>query len=72
LLDKLASHFGSGGHEHGQAPATLLEGLDQTLRAVCTAANTAGEARPQAAAVLASMRRDLFPRAAAYQPEIAS
>ncbi|MRW94486.1 FUSC family protein [Duganella sp. FT80W] len=73
LLDKLAAYFGRGGHEHGQAPATLLQGLDQTLRAVCGAAsNTAGEARPQAAAVLASMRRDLFPRAAAYQPEIAS
>jgi hypothetical protein len=31
-----------------------------------------GAARSQAAAALASMRRDLFPRAAAYQPEIAS
>lgn len=70
LLDSLAGYFGSGGHTHGQAPASLLERLDSTLRAVCAAA--AGEARPQAAAVLASMRRDLFPRAAAYQPEIAS
>lgn len=73
LLDKLAAYFGRGGHEHGQAPATLLEGLDQTLRAVCGAAASAGIAAnaTNAAAVLASMRRDLFPRAAAYQPEIA-
>ncbi|WP_343731735.1 FUSC family protein [Duganella sp.] len=70
LLQKLGAHFGNGGHEHGQAPAALLEKLDSTLRAVCAAA--AGEARLQAAAALASMRRDLFPRAAAYRPEIAS
>nr|WP_315252163.1 FUSC family protein [uncultured Duganella sp.] len=69
LLQKLGGYFGNGGHAHGQAPAALLERIDSTLRAVCT---LAGEARPQAAAVLASMRRDLFPSAAAYQPEIAS
>lgn len=69
LLQKLGGYFGNGGHAHGQAPAALLERIDSTLRAVCT---LAGEVRPQAAAVLASMRRDLFPRAAAYQPEIAS
>ncbi|RZT06296.1 Uncharacterized membrane protein YccC [Duganella sp. CF402] len=73
LLQNIGAHFGSGGHEHGQAPAALLEKLDTTLRAVCAAAASgAGEARHQAAAALASMRRDLFPRAAAYQPEIAS
>jgi uncharacterized membrane protein YccC len=74
LLQKLAAHFGSG--QHGQAPAALLEKIDSTLRAVCAAAavssTAAADARPQAAAALASMRRDLFPRAAAYQPEIAS
>jgi uncharacterized membrane protein YccC len=73
LLQNIGAHFGSGGHEHGQAPASLLEKLDSTLRAVCASgASSAGEARQQAAAALASMRRDLFPRAAAYQPEIAS
>lgn len=71
LLQKLNGYFGNGGHTHGQAPAPLLDRIDGTLRAVCAAA-AVGEARPQAAAVLASMRRDLFPRAAAYQPEIAS
>jgi len=66
LLHKLGGYFGSGAH--GQAPAALLDKLDGTLRAVC--ASSAGEARMLAAATLASMRRDLFPRAAAYQPEI--
>jgi hypothetical protein len=73
LLAKLGGYFGSGGHAHGLAPAALLEGLDSTLRAVCAApAGVTGAAQAQAAAALASMRRDLFPRAAAYQPETAS
>ncbi|MYM21060.1 FUSC family protein [Duganella sp. FT135W] len=75
LLQKLGVYFGGSEHGHGKAPAVLLEKLDSTLRAVCAAAGTAadaGAARQQAAAALASMRRDLFPRAAAYQPEIAS
>jgi hypothetical protein len=82
LLQKLGSYFGDGGHAHGQAPAALLERIDSTLRAVCAStaapigagasAPSADEMRSQAAAALASMRRDLFPRAAAYQPEIAS
>jgi hypothetical protein len=73
LLQKLGAYFEGSEHRHGQAPAALLEKLDSTLRAVCaTGADGVGEARQQAAAALASMRRDLFPRAAAYQPEIAS
>jgi hypothetical protein len=72
LMQKLGGYFGSGSSNHGQAPAALLERIDGTLRAVCAAGGSIGAARPQAAAALASMRRDLFPRAAAYQPEIAS
>ncbi|NGZ86202.1 FUSC family protein [Duganella aceris] len=47
------------------ASTALLAQLDATLRAVCGAA---GDTRPLAAAALASMRRDLFPGAALYQP----
>jgi uncharacterized membrane protein YccC len=74
LLQKLGAYFEGSEHRHGQAPASLLEKLDSTLRAVCAVGADAGArtARQQAAAALASMRRDLFPRAAAYQPEIAS
>ncbi|MYM75440.1 hypothetical protein GTP56_25040, partial [Duganella sp. FT134W] len=50
----------------GAAGATATAG-----KSAATAAGI-GAARSQAAAALASMRRDLFPRAAAYQPEIAS
>lgn len=71
LMQNLGGYFGSGSSNHGQAPAALLERIDGTLRAVC-AAGAADANRAQAAAALASMRRDLFPRAAAYQPEIAS
>jgi hypothetical protein len=45
--------------------AGLLAQLDATLRAVCRSAD--GKDRATAAAALASMRRDLFPRAASYQ-----
>jgi uncharacterized membrane protein YccC len=73
LLQKLGSHFGGAMDGAVAAPTSLLERLDATLRAVCAAGGTsAGGARPLAAAALASMRRDLFPGAAAYQPEIAS
>ncbi len=63
LLQRLVSHFRAGAMSDA-APA-LLDCLDSTLRAVCAA--TSGVARPQAAAALASMRRDLFPGAACYQ-----
>lgn len=63
LLERVAAHF------DGARPAArsgLLAQLDGTLRAVCRDAE--GEARVLAAAALASMRRDLFPRAPSYDP----
>jgi uncharacterized membrane protein YccC len=76
LLQKLGGYFGRGASDAAGVDASsassspsaspaLLAQLDATLRAVCAAA---GDARPLAAAALASMRRDLFPGAAAYQP----
>jgi uncharacterized membrane protein YccC len=68
LMRKLSEHFR---HPHGGsasgAPA-LLEAIDAMLRAVCV--DVAGSARPQAAAALASLRRDLFPAAPSYQASI--
>ena len=59
-------------------PITLVQNLGladaatsatyRTLRAVCRAMS--GEARQVAAAALASMRRDLFPRADAFEPTL--
>ncbi len=62
LLEQLGTHVG-GRHEPG-----LLAQIDATLRAVCRAME--GEARQLAAAALASMRRDLFPRAEAFEPAV--
>ena len=63
LLQGLGSHFRAS--PVSDAASALLTCLDSTLRAVCAA--TAGAARLQAAAALASMRRDLFPGAPSYQ-----
>ena len=64
LLDRVAAHFGDA---QGAPGSSLLAQLDGTLRAVCR--NAEGEARMVAAAALASMRRDLFPRAPTYTPQ---
>ncbi len=65
LFDRVAAHFDTraGNNSH----AGLLAQLDGTLRAVCRVAE--GDARTTAAAALASMRRDLFPRAPSYEPQ---
>jgi uncharacterized membrane protein YccC len=82
LLDGLAAHFGAsraagsgaktgtntGTNTGPQAGQGLLTRLDGTLRAVCRSADDGGNCRATAAAALASMRRDLFPHAASYQP----
>lgn len=62
LLDRVAAHFGDA---RGTAGSGLLAQLDGTLHAVCRHAR--GETRTVAAAALASMRRDLFPRAPQYR-----
>ncbi|QBE61717.1 FUSC family protein [Pseudoduganella lutea] len=67
LLDQVAAHFSLAASSRD----SLLAQLDTTLRAVCRAVE--GHAlddtmRATAAAALASMRRDLFPHAAPYEP----
>jgi uncharacterized membrane protein YccC len=68
LMRQLGGYFGAATPTREAdavvAPA-LLERLDAALRAVC--ASAAGASRPVAIAALASMRRDLFPRAPVYQ-----
>jgi uncharacterized membrane protein YccC len=66
LMQQLAQHFrGARAAPAGEAPA-LLDAIDAMLRSVCLAA--IGAARPPAVAALASLRRDLFPRAPLYRP----
>lgn len=75
LLARLAAHFSDArAAELSNSPASpsgrgLLAQLDGTLRAVCrSAGGDGGKDWATAAAALASMRRDLFPRAAPYEP----
>ncbi|MBB3225149.1 FUSC family protein [Pseudoduganella umbonata] len=74
LLQQLAAHFaGASAARTGSGSSAahgLLAQLDATLRAVCRSAGGQGDGKEQAtaAAALASMRRDLFPHAASYQP----
>ncbi|WP_312440385.1 FUSC family protein [Janthinobacterium sp.] len=63
LFEQLEMHFKR--NSSGALPS-LLNHLDAALRAVCLHAN--GQAGLLAVTTLASMRRDLFPRATAYQP----
>jgi uncharacterized membrane protein YccC len=65
LMRKLSEHFRQPHGGPGSAAPALLEAIDTMLRAVC--AGVAGSARPQAAAALASLRRDLCPAAPSYQ-----
>jgi hypothetical protein len=68
LMRKLSEHFRQPHGGPASAAPALLEAIDAMLRAVC--AGVAGSARPQAAAALASLRRDLFPAAPSYQASI--
>jgi uncharacterized membrane protein YccC len=66
LLEHLARHFAARPAIDAQQDAHLLASLDNALRSVSAAGDS--DARRAALAALAGIRRDLFPRAAAYQP----
>ena len=66
LMRLLAEHYRRPAAAGGAAAPALLAAIDTMLRAVCASAT--GPVRPQAVAALASLRRDLFPAAACYQP----
>jgi hypothetical protein len=66
LLEHLARHFAARPAIDAQQDAHLLASLDNALRSVSAAGDA--DARRAALAALAGIRRDLFPRAAAYQP----
>lgn len=66
LMAGLARHFDSRPRVIDADEADLLAALDNALRAVCEEMPSAGQR--SAVAALAGIRRDLFPRAAAYEP----
>lgn len=72
LMRALSHHFAQRPQVDAVGEAGLLATLDNSLRAVCAQADsrarTADDASGEALAALTGLRRDLFPRAAAYEP----
>lgn len=66
LMEDLARHFDARPKVIAENETHLLASLDNALRSVCEEVVSA--AQRQAVAALAGIRRDLFPRAAAYAP----
>ncbi|MGZ5199110.1 MAG: FUSC family protein [Telluria sp.] len=66
LMDNLARHFEARPRIDAAGEAQLLASLDNALRAVCEDVPSTGQR--DAVAALAGIRRDLFPKAAAYAP----
>lgn len=66
LLEHLARHFAARPGIHAVEDAHLLASIDNALRSVSAAASA--NARRDALAALAGIRRDLFPQAVPYEP----
>jgi uncharacterized membrane protein YccC len=66
LMKQLSRHFALRPNVDAGCERSLLETLDNALRAIC--AGTRDAAQREALAALTGMRRDLFPKAAAYAP----
>lgn len=66
LLEHLSQHFDARPRHDEQEDARLLASLDNALRSVSAAQES--NARRDALAALAGIRRDLFPQALPYQP----
>lgn len=66
LLEHLSQHFETRPQHDAGEDARLLASLDNALRSVGAA--QASDARRDALAALAGIRRDLFPQALPYQP----
>jgi uncharacterized membrane protein YccC len=66
LMEHLAQHFEARPKTDLAGEQRLLASLDNAMRSVCAAAPSDGQR--EALAALAGIRRDLFPRAAPYQP----
>jgi uncharacterized membrane protein YccC len=70
LMKQLSRHFALRPTVDAGCECSLLDSLDNALRAIC-----AGErdgAQREALAALTGMRRDLFPKAAPYAPSLAT
>jgi uncharacterized membrane protein YccC len=73
LMKQLSRHFALRPGGDAGCERSLLDTLDNALRAICAGERDAAQrsdARREALAALTGMRRDLFPKAAAYQPSL--
>ena len=68
LMTQLSRHFSRLPLLDKDGEASLLATLDNALRAIC--AGTRDASQREALAALTGMRRDLFPKAAPYQPAL--
>jgi uncharacterized membrane protein YccC len=79
LMRQLSRHFASRPAVDTQCERSLLDTLDNALRAICAGERDVAQrsdarrsdARREALAALTGMRRDLFPKAAPYAPSLA-
>jgi uncharacterized membrane protein YccC len=67
LMKGLARYFSLRPQADGETETRLLSSVDQALRAVCAHEHGEDAPRAEALAALTGLRRDLFPKAAAYQ-----
>jgi len=70
LLQDLTDHFRNKSLQTPGRDPKLLEKIDQTLRGICS--TPPFPMRNEALAAVAGIRRDLFPEAVPYQPELQS
>ena len=70
LMKQLSRHFALRPRVDAGCERSLLDTLDNALRAICAGERDA--AQREALAALTGMRRDLFPKAAAYEPSLAT
>ncbi|KQV51640.1 FUSC family protein [Massilia sp. Root335] len=70
LMKQLSRHFALRPAVDAGCERSLLDTLDNALRAICAGQRDA--AQREALAALTGMRRDLFPKAAAYAPSLAT
>jgi ABC-type arginine transport system permease subunit len=69
-MKQVSRHFALRPAVDAGCERSLLDTLDNALRAVCAGQRDA--AQREALAALTGMRRDLFPKAAAYAPSLAT
>jgi uncharacterized membrane protein YccC len=72
LMKQLARYFNLRPQVDAEVEVRLLSSVDDALRAVCAHERGEDAPRAEALAALTGLRRDLFPKAAPYEPALVS